>query len=79
MNKYRWSKTVGPKIHNDVTPTAEDVKDVEHQISAVNEEILKIGLKVYQGKTKFMTNINTTDNILDRNRDYDEHGVSQKH
>ena len=29
----------------------------------VNEESLKIGLKIHKGKTKFMTNIDTTDNI----------------
>ena len=29
----------------------------------MNEESLKIGLKIHKGKTKFMTNIDTTDNI----------------
>ena len=36
---------------------------MEHQLITVNEESLKIGLKIHKGKTKFMTNTNTTDNI----------------
>ena len=40
----------------------------------VYEESLKIGLKVHKWKTKFMTNIDTTDNSnkLDRNRESDK-------
>ena len=29
----------------------------------MNEESFKTGLKIHKGKTKFMTNIDTTDNI----------------
>ena len=36
---------------------------MEHQLITVNEESLKIGFKINKGKTKFMTNIDTTDNI----------------
>ena len=36
---------------------------MEHPLITVNEESLKIGLKMRKGKTKFMTNIDTTDNI----------------
>ena len=36
---------------------------MEHQLNTVNEESLKIGLKIHKGKTKFMTNIDTTYNI----------------
>ena len=36
---------------------------MEHQLNAVNEESLKIGLKIHKVKTKCMTNIDTTDNI----------------
>ena len=36
---------------------------MEHQLNTVNEESVKIGLKIHQGKTKHMTNIDTTDNI----------------
>ena len=36
---------------------------MEHQLNTVNEESLNIGLKIHKGKTKFMTNIGTTDNI----------------
>ena len=58
----------GEKLSNlrfadDVALTTEDVGDMEHQLIAVNEESLKIGLKIYKGKTIFMTNIDTTDNI----------------
>ena len=58
----------GEKLSNlsfthDVALTTEDVKDMEHQLHSVNEESLKIGLKIHKGKTNFMTNIDTTDNI----------------
>ena len=46
-----------------VALTTEDVRDMEHQLIMVNEESLKIGLKIHKRKTKFMTNIDTTDNI----------------
>ena len=36
---------------------------MEHQLITVNEDSLIIGLKIHKGKTKFMTNIDTTDNI----------------
>ena len=60
--------TDGEKLSNlrfadDVAPTTEDLEDMEHQLNTVNEESLKTGLKIYKGKTKFMTNIDTTDNI----------------
>ena len=58
----------GEKLSNlrfadDVALTTEDVKDIEHHLNTVNEESLQIGLKIHNGKTKFMTNIDTTDNI----------------
>ena len=58
----------GEKLSNlrfadDVAQTTEDVRDMEHQLITVNEESLKIGLKIHKGKTKFMTNIDTTDNV----------------
>ena len=58
----------GEKLSNlrfadDVALTTEDVRDMEHQLITVNEESLNIGLKTHKGKTKFMTNIDTTDNI----------------
>ena len=60
--------TDGEKLSNlrfadDVALTTEDVKDIEHQLNTVNEESLKIGLKIQKGKTKFITNIDTTDKI----------------
>ena len=36
---------------------------MDHQLITVNEESLKIGLKILTGKTKFMINIDTTVNI----------------
>ena len=39
------------------------MKDMEHQPNTVSGESLKITLKIHQGKTKFMTNIDTTDNV----------------
>ena len=46
----------------DVALATEAVKDTE-QLNTVNEESLKIGVTIRKGKTKFMTNIDTTDNI----------------
>ena len=51
------------RFADDVALTTEDVRDMEHQLITVNEENLKIGLMIHKGKTKFMTNIDTTDNI----------------
>ena len=58
----------GEKLSNhrsadDVALTIEDVRDMEHQLITVNKECLKFGLKIHKGKTKFMINIDTTDNI----------------
>ena len=39
------------------------MRDMEHELITVNEESLKIDLKIHKGKTKFMTKIDTTDNI----------------
>ena len=36
---------------------------MEHQLYTVNEESSKIGVKIHKGKTKFMTNIDTTGNM----------------
>ena len=51
------------RFADDVALTTEDVRGMEHQLITVNEESLKIGLKIHEGKTKFMTSIDTTDNI----------------
>ena len=58
----------GEKLSNlrftdNVALTTEDVRDMEYQWITVNKESLKIGVKIHKGKTKFMTNIVTTDNI----------------
>ena len=58
----------GEKLSNltfadDVALTTEDVKDMEHQLITVKEESLTIALKIHKGQTKFMTNIDTIDNI----------------
>ena len=36
---------------------------MEHQLNTVNEESLKISLKIHKGKTKYITNIYATNNI----------------
>ena len=46
----------GEKLSNlryadDAALTTEDVKDMQHQLNAVNAESLKIGLKIHKGKT----------------------------
>ena len=51
------------RFAEDVALTTENVRDMEHQLITVNEESLKIGLKIHKGKTKFMTNIDTTGSI----------------
>ena len=51
------------RFADDVALTTKDVKDMEHQSNTVHEESLKTGLKIHKAKTKFMTKINTTDNI----------------
>ena len=56
-------KLTNLRFADDVALTTEDVKDMEHQLNNVNEKSLKIGLKIHKGITKFMTNIDTTDNI----------------
>ena len=50
------------RFTDDVALT-KDVKDREHQLNTVNEYSLKTDLKIHKGKTKFMTNIDTTNNI----------------
>ena len=37
---------------DDVALTTEGVKDAEHRLITVNEESLKIGLKIHKGKPK---------------------------
>ena len=56
-------KLSDPRFADDVALTMEGVRDMEHQLNTMNEENLKIGLKIHKGKAKFMTSINTTDNI----------------
>ena len=45
---------------------------MEYQLITVNEESLKIGLKIHKGKTKFMTSIDTTDNIQINGREIEK-------
>ena len=66
------------RFANDVALTTEDVKDTEHQLNTVNEESLKTALKIQKGKTQFMTNIDTTDNIQ-INRTETEKAVNYKY
>ena len=57
------SPSLDLRFTDDVALTTEGVKEMEHHLNTVNEESLKIGLEMYGGKTKFITNIDTTDNI----------------
>ena len=40
------------RFAEDVALTTKGVKDMGHQLKTVNEESLKIGLKIHKGKTK---------------------------
>ena len=53
-------KLLDLRFADDVALTTEGVKDMEHQLNNVNKESVKSGLKIHKGKTKFMTNIDTT-------------------
>ena len=61
-NKYE-ERLLDLRFANDVALTMEDVKDMEHQLNAMIEDNLKVGLKIHKGKTKLVTNFDTTDNI----------------
>ena len=45
---------------DNVAPTTEIIKDMEHQSRAVNKEGLKYGLNIHKRNTKFMTSIYST-------------------
>ena len=51
------------RFASDVGLTTEGVKHMKHQLSTVNEESWKTGLKLHKGKTKFITNDDTTENV----------------
>ena len=51
------------RFADDEALTTEDMKKMEHQLNTVNEESLKIDLKIHKGKSKSKTNIDTQDNI----------------
>ena len=53
----------GPRFTDDVALITEGVKDMKNELNTANEESLKIGLKIHEGKTKAMTNIDTTENV----------------
>ena len=38
------------------------MNDIEHELKIVNEDSLKIALKIHKGKIEFITNTDTTDN-----------------
>ena len=44
-------KLSDPRFSEDVALTTEDVKDMEHHLNIMNEESLKVGLKIHKGKT----------------------------
>ena len=53
----------GTKTKQNNKTTIEGVKYMEHQLKSVGEESLKSGFKIHKRKTKFLTNIDTTENI----------------
>ena len=56
-------KVLHLRLAEDVALTTDDAEERENQLNAVDTERLKIGFKSHKGETKFMTNIDTTDNI----------------
>ena len=50
------------RFADDVALTTENVKNSEHQLNTVNEENLRVDLKIHIGKTKCVTNNDTTNN-----------------
>ena len=51
------------RFADDVALLTHSVKDMEDVLNDLNEESGKIGLKMHKGKTKFMTNFQTTEPI----------------
>ena len=51
------------RFADDVVLTTSSVKDMEHQLHSLNDESKQVGLQLHRGKTKFMTNFETTEEI----------------
>ena len=51
------------RFADDVALTTNSVKDMEIQLNILNQESKKVGLKIHRGKTKFMTNYETSEKI----------------
>ena len=51
------------RFADDVALTTNSVEDMEVQLNILNQESKRIRLKIHRGKTKFMTNYETTENI----------------
>ena len=51
------------RFADDVALTTNSVEDMEMQLNILNRESKNIGLKIHRGKTKFMTNYETTESI----------------
>ena len=51
------------RFADDVALVTSTVEDMEVQLNILNEESKKVGLRIHRGKTKFMTNSVTTQNI----------------
>ena len=67
MIKIDEKKLSNFRYWDDVAQATEGVKGMEHQLKTVIEESLKTAEKAHKGRTKFMTNIGTTDNIQTMN------------
>ena len=51
------------RFADDVALVTQSVKDLEDILNCLNEESRKIGLEMHKGKTKFMTNFQTTESV----------------
>ena len=60
--KNRW-RIADLRFADEVALTKSSVKDMEVQLNSLNKESKKIGLKIHEGKTKFMTNFQTNKSI----------------
>merc|ERR1712228_745443 len=53
-------KLIDLRFADDVALIANSLEDLEIQLNILNEESKKVGLKIHRGKTKFMTNQETS-------------------
>ena len=52
------------RFADDVALTTTSVKNMEDQLRSLNSESKLVGLQMHKGKTKFMTNFETSEEII---------------